>query len=580
MLTCCRAFVLAGSKDSASEGWRSPLRYVLAVAIVAGSVAVKAQSAPTPPPTGRISGMVLDVSGQPIADVAVTMSTIGARSAGAAADTTHAVGGPVISQEPLRTDSLGRFAIMSLPSGSYTLRVRQEGYAHVRGATVVLKEGEAVTGLVLRAGKRGSVAGTVRDDKGGPIVGAGIVAFNRRMLGFRAMLVPGGSATTDDGGQFRVADLPPGDYLICACKVDSPRAAKGAMVFAPTFYPGSTSVANAFSIDVAYSDDRSGMDITVTPVRPSRVSGKLTGGGPDLSTTHNLTMLLQDDDAAAMALSEEVPRVFLADGSFEFVGVTPGRYILEAFPAAGKGLRSSQTVIVSDRDVTGLEMTLGPGATVLGRLEFSGRAARPAADKLEKSTVGLVPILLTPTQLMAIGQSGSPSYLGKVSRDGIFAIENLPPGQYMVVANVPMSSWQTVESVSSLAGRSLDPLVDVPPSGDEAVVVTMSDALMATLEARIDLAEHEMASEVRVAVFPVDRTYWDQIYKAPARFVVTTVTRLGTVAFPNLPAGDYHVLELAPEAGMMSPERMAEWAKRATTVRLRAGAKTSVTLKR
>jgi hypothetical protein len=34
---------------------------------------------------------------------------------------------------------------------------------------------------------------------------------------FRSVLSPKGEAMTDDRGQFRIAKLPPGEYLVCAC---------------------------------------------------------------------------------------------------------------------------------------------------------------------------------------------------------------------------------------------------------------------------------------------------------------------------------------------------------------------------
>jgi hypothetical protein len=465
--------------------------------------------------------------------------------------------------------------------------VQQDGYAPVRGASVLLNDGQMVTGLTLRAGRHGSVTGTVRDDNGDPIVGAGVTAFNRRIIGFRPMLFPKWNGLSDDRGQFRIANLPPGDYLFCACApaalppgVGARQLGTDVMTFAPTFHQAGTRVADAVLIALGYSEDRTGVDITMRPVRPARVSGKVTGAEPDVSKTHDISLIHEDDDPAAVGMSDAKPVVFTADGAFEFVGVTPGRYALEVFPVNGKGLRASLPVTVSDRDVTDLIVPLGPGATVRGHVEFSGGTARPNGDTLEKSSINLVPILLTPTQLIGIGTSGSVGYSSNLSREGSLAIENIPPGRYLVTVRVPYSIWQTVESISTADGRVLQPVLDVPPAGHDAAVITLSDAVGGLLETTLTLGEHEPSNEVRVAVFPVDRTFWTEIYRALGRFATNGVNWLGTASFANLPAGEYYVLELAPEDGPMSPERMAEWAKRATTVRLRAGEKATVALRR
>ena len=85
---------------------------------------------------------------------------------------------------------------------------------------------------------------------------------------------------------------------------------------------------------------------------------------------------------------------------------------------------------------------------------------------------------------------------------------------------------------------------------------------------------------MRVAIFPVDRTFWSETYLAPGRFIFSWAGANGTVTFPPVPAGDYYAVEMAAGEELMSAERMAEWAKRATTVRLKTGEKTTVALRR
>ena len=551
-----------------------------ALALGARESAQAAREASQQPGAGLIAGRVMDVtSGQPVAGVRVSMT--GATT--------------------VQTDSLGRFAFPSLAAGRYTLRVQHEGYAHVRGAAVHLLADQLVTDVDLQVGRHGVITGTVRDDGGDPIVGVGVTAFNRRVVGFRPMLFPRGGAVSDDRGQFRISDLPPGEYLICGCDRDSlpidkslltrqggvpassvARKLDGAVLtFPPTFHPGSTRVADAVPVTVGYADDRQGIDITMQPAAARRVTGRLVGGDPNASTTHTLTLVVAADDPAAIGISELPAARMTPEGAFEFAAVPPGKYTLEAYPSDGKkGLSATVAVIVGDSDVTDVLVPLREAATVKGRVEFSGAVARPDGAALEKSRVTLVPIVLTPATLLGIGSSGSVGHSGILSRDGSFTIEGVPPGRYMVTAGPFGAAWQTFESISAIDGRSFQPVLEVVPTGLDAVIVTMVDQAMAVLEVTLALGKYELPSDLRVALFPVDPTLWSETYLAPARFSLISPNSSGVVRFSGVPAGNYYLVETPLWQSWLSPERMAEWAKRATTVRLRPGESTLVSLKR
>jgi hypothetical protein len=141
-------------------------------------------------------------------------------------------------------------------------------------------------------------------------------------------------------------------------------------------------------------------------------------------------------------------------------------------------------------------------------------------------------------------------------------------------------AWQTVESISTTDGRSLQPVLDVAPSGVGALVVTMSDRALSTLEVTLPLRKYELPGELRVALFPVDPTFWSETYLAPGRFAFSSANNRGIVNFAAVPPGDYYVVETSQAEGLLSPQRMAEAAKRATSVRLQPGEKTTVALKR
>jgi len=538
----------------------------------------------------EVLGQVLDVvSGLPVSGVTVAMTRPGSKPPA----------GPV---GPVRTDSQGRFAFASLDRGTYGLRVSQTGYTPVRGASVVLAADERVTDVVLRAGRYGSIAGTVRDDAGDPVVGVRVRTFNRRSLQFRPVLFPRGESITDDRGQFRIGDLPAGDYLVCACVRDAlpidtdllarlasftvPAAAAArqlndtVLTFPLTFHPGGTRVADAMPVTVGHGENRVGINITMQAVTPRRVSGQLTGGGPNTGSAHKLILFPEDEDTSAMGISEIEPVDITTDGRFAFAGVPPGRYLLEAFPAEGaKGLWASLPVVVADQDVSGLTVPLGPGATIRGRVEFSGSAPRPDRDTIQAARVGLVAVEFTPAMMIRIGQSGSIGYPATIDRNGAFIIQGLPPGRYIVMASGFGQAWTAIESIRTNDGMSLDPLVTVDLSGTDSVVVTMSDTAMATLEGTFTLGKYESPGDTRVMIFPFDRTHWASPLAAPGRFSFTGLSTAPTFRFNAVPPGDYYVVVVGQDELSTSFDRFAQWAARATAVTLRAGETTTVTIK-
>lgn len=570
---------------------------VLALALAASFAA---QQAPPAIGNGLIAGQVLDVtSGLPLSDITVSITQLGSRPpVGRGAPV-----GPAGPVGPVRSDSQGRFAFPSLPSGAYTLRAAQAGYAHVRGAFVTLATDERVTDVVLRAGRHGSIAGTVRDDAGDPVVGISVRTFNRLVAGFQPMLFPRGAGVTDDRGQFRIGDLPAGDYLVCACAKEplpidkdlltrmasftvpaasvAQRLDETVLTFAPTFHPGSTRVSGALPVTVGHGDDRVGITITMLAVRPVRVSGQLTGGGPTPGTSHKLALFPEDEDPAAIGISELEPVSVMADGAFTFAGVTPGRYSLEAYPAdGGPGLTASASVAVGDRDLTGVVLSLTEGSTVRGHVEFTGVAARPDKETMTRARVGIVPLEMTVGRLVRLGTTGGIGHEAQLRADDTFTIEGVRPGRYRFMSTGLGAAWLAVESVRTGDGLSADSLVTVPSSGLDALVVTMSDVALATLQGTFVLDKHEWSNDSRVMMFPVDRSMWETPFAAPGRFASTGASNAPTFTFAGVPPGDYHVIVVDAGEAQPSSERFARWATRATTVTLRAGETTTVTLPR
>jgi len=151
---------------------------------------------------------------------------------------------------------------------------------------------------------------------------------------------------TDEQGRYRLANVPPGRYLISA-----------GLVGLATYYPGQIDALRASVVTVA-ADAPATADIKLVTPLGGRVSGRVTPAPTQGS-----------DEIAVMSgvtLSEVAEVGVGANGQFAFGRVPPGRYLVSIFPTPpGYG---SLTVDVRDTDVTAIEIKRPTTYAVSGRV--------------------------------------------------------------------------------------------------------------------------------------------------------------------------------------------------------------------
>jgi hypothetical protein len=499
------------------------------------------------------------------------------------------------------TDGAGYFRFAQLAAGTYTLRVQQPGYAPVTTAAVPVEDGRIVDDVVLEAGRHGSISGIVRDDAGDPVVGMPVLTLRRRVINFQPILMPGAGDKTNDLGQFTIENLPAGEYFLCACAgIGLPVDARlmrelGAtapggpdfsrivdhtvLVYPPTWFPGTTRGVDSPMLAVTHSDDRLGLDITMTGVTPRTVSGQVLD--PTGSSTRPLRVyLVQEGDLeGAVGISQIDTTSFTADGRFRFTGVPQGDFIAVVAPADGKpGSTGSVSVSVGTSDVTDLVVPLGGDrVTVSGRLSFQGHAALPTGDTLKQSRVGLFPVKATTASLVGVASNGI-GYGATPDQLGNFEITGVLPGDYVVSVGIPGSEWRNVETVMGSGRVSADGLLTVGDDGAWEVIITLTDTPRATLGVSATLGRYQAVNATRIVVFPATRAMWLEPHRYRDRFPSSFVGRDGTATFEQLPPGDYLVALIPQSEFELSISSLERWAATARPVTLRSGARTEITL--
>jgi hypothetical protein len=486
------------------------------------------------------------------------------------------------------TDAGGRFEVTGLPAASYVVTPTAPQFAQpgTRAASIPLAEGQTLDDLHIRLSPGGVIEGTVLDEYGDPVVAARVQALRAEYLRMPGMsttgqrasdrrLIARGLTQTDDRGRFRLYGLESGQYFVMAERgagnrgllsgldEPSPTVMRGGSGFAPTFYPGTASIAESQPLDVRAGTEATGVSFTLTAERLSRVSGTVLSsrGVP----TGGMGVLMMPARQGVALLVETQMVETGPDGGFALDGVPPGSYrvvvvSLAAFAAVAEsggpgslasGEMGSLLLPVSGQDIDNLVIATSRGHTVTGRVRVEGDPS--ALAPTWRLSVGAIDL--------AAGESLAAAMLhrsGPVQPDGSFEIPNVIGSRLFRVTGLP-AGW-TLKAVHVYGRDVADTGFDVQQDiGSVDIVLSTRPA---EVQGRVG-AEREPCAGCAVIVFPQDPGRWEGRSNRFIRGVETAAD--GTFGVPALPEGRYYAV--AVEALLDGV-----WAEPAYLFRMRARA--------
>ena len=379
-----------------------------------------------PPDKCTVSGVVVNsVTGEPLNKVQVLAEKAGDRD--------HAPASTI-------TGAKGEFTLVQLDPGQYRLKGVRNGYletyygarrAQSKGTTLTLEPGQESKDLQLKLLPFAVIAGTVRDPEGEALSGARVSVLALRYRGGREQVLPMTTVTTDDLGQYRIADLSPGRYYARAAlqsnngetPVDhSPKDAPAPEILVPTLHPASRDLAGARRIEVTPGTRSTGADITLLRSRTYRV--RVQAEGP---AGLGLGLGLHERPELGDGLSINPPS-HCQRGVCEFAGVPSGSYEVTASASQkdrrgtfeelffnSHDFRASVPVEVANADVDGVRIVVNPGAEIAGQVRIAGE---------EQPTF--------PHGAVDFESAGDESYRSPLAPDGTF-ISRLSQGRYKVL---------------------------------------------------------------------------------------------------------------------------------------------------
>lgn len=524
----------------------------------------------TPQPTGggSISGVVTTggPNPSPIRRVIVTLNS-----------TDPKVGRTTV------TDEAGRFTFASLPSARYLLAASKEGYLYGRygatapgrpGTPIVLADREQ-SSVTVTLTKGAVITGTIRDDYGEPVRDVSVSVSELQFVnGERRLNAVDFGQRTDDRGQYRVFGLPPGEYYVAINRanigfyvslkqttadeyaaaerlirgISAPAASTGPAPqsdrgYAPVFYPGTSSFAQAEAVSVAAGEEKGGIDILLRLVPLAHLAGRVLG--PDGQSPAMVQARLVPPIAVpGWNFNLEAGTIFpVTDGVIRINSIPPGEYTLHVggstvapppMSASGGGfgvasaangtlglpMWASVPVTIDGRDIDGLTVQLQLGKTISGRVVYEGTTPPPAS--------------------MVVYLNGPSMNGATLSRSGTaspaFTINGIIPAAYRVTTSY--RTWMIKSAV--INGRDAADLpVDINSDASD-VVVTLTDKLT-ELSGVLQTPAGAPATNYFVIVFAKDQAYWFSGSRRIVSLRPGTDGRFVTPPASPLPPGDYLV---------------------------------------
>jgi len=483
---------------------------------------------------------------------------------------------PELRENRLATaDGDGKYEFKEVKAGRYTITASKGSYVALQygqtrpfepGKPLEILANQTIEKVDFALPRGGIVTGRVLDEFGEPLPDTMVSVQRYQNFNGQRRLAPAGRpATTNDIGEFRLFAIPPGQYYLSATlRPMGMGDTDDRSGYAPTYFPGTSNIAEAQRVTVAIGQTISDMNMALTPSRMARITGTVvdsqgrpfTGG------------IMAFPKAESVMMMFGPPAQIKPDGSFTLSGLTPGEYVLQTNgPGAGAGDYASAEVTINGDDVNGIRLVGSPPLTVSGRVVVDPAAAQA----LRPSSVR---VMIAPAQMgiPMMGMAGPAA----VNDDLTFEAKARPGKMRLTLAG-PMPGW-AIRSVRYRGTEITDSGFELRASESISDVEVELTNRLTDVSGIVTTPKGEAVKDYSVVVFPPDREKWT----ANSRYLKTArPDQDGRYKLNGLPPGEYRVIALdyVDQNEWNDPDFLERIRPKATAFSISEGEAKSVDLK-
>ena len=486
-----------------------------------------------PQDKARIEGILINqVTGQPLRKATISLRDAAATPKPGESSTPAAYA--------VMSDAEGKFVFEDVNPGRYKLTADRAGYIHATyrtsgGGFLTVGPGQVLKDIRLNITPQGVIAGRVVDEDGDPITEVYVQALVWRIINGARRLGFSRYTQVDDQGNFRLANLEGGRYVLSA-RLDQGQPATANKihdVYVATYYPSALDVSEATPIPLMAGAEATNIEIRLRKARVYRIRGKI--GDPTAGPLQTMALALNKsvdpnaDFSGDIALSK--------DGTFEFANVRPGSYYIEpsnntmfSTEQGGAGMNKKLyghlAVTVGDEDVKDITLQLHAGATITGTISSEAAAAQPPPAKPALPTIHLQPV-----ETQDISPSAATS-----KADGTFELRDLAPARYRVSVN-GTAEGTYVKSIRFGSEDITNAVLDLTEGAGGAIEVKLSPNA-AAVSGTVQNGNGDPVGDVLVTIGPSAV----EVATQTLFFRKTRTDQNGQFSMKNLPPGEYRVL--------------------------------------
>ncbi len=507
------------------------------------------------------------------------------------------------------TDRDGRFVLSGLAPGQARIAVTAPGYlgamagqgsaGDTNGTYISLADGQIAGPTTTRLRRGAVISGRVLDEASEPFGAVQVQAFSQSFSATgRRVFTSSASALTNDQGDFRIANLTPGAYIVgvvprmmeadtaalsgvgesghatsdimsafagMSLGVQQDAAHRGPVTiigatasqifsagspvpsssidgkprgYAPTFFPG-VPAASAAAMTVSAAEEKMGVVFQLIPVVVAAISGHIVAADGTTPETTALTLVPQG--GSDTEIGDTFTVLAGASGEFSFGRVPAGGYVVEARNATEAVLMN----LPSRRSWASVPVTVGdtPQSDLAIKLHegvsVSGEVHFVGANPAPTGAALTQFSVRLAAQVAQLSLSGGAGVAAPLDLDRRFVLDRaLVPGDYrLTVGNGLPNGWSLASM--TIAGHEItDGVVHIASDDLANVVITMTDRAT-DVSGALTRPDGTADTASTVIVFPQDRALWTALTR---RIIGIRPTSDGRYQVKDLPPGDYFVV--------------------------------------